>query len=76
MPIFEFVCKSCDSRFETLVRNTDELVNCACCGSEKLEKQFSSFSSQNGNTSASSDVENMPSSGGGGCYGGGCSCGH
>lgn len=74
MPIFEFVCKSCESKFETLVMNADEHVNCKCCGSENLEKQFSSFAAHN-STTGSPDTGSMPSTGGG-CCGGGCACGH
>ena len=75
MPIYEFVCKNCDSRFETLVMNSDEHPNCTCCGSEDLEKQYSSFASHNGKSSDTSDTGGMLSSGGG-CCGGGCACGH
>ena len=74
MPIFEFVCKSCENKFETLVMSADEHINCTCCGSEKLEKQFSNFASHNG-TTGSSDTGSIPSTGGG-CCGGGCACGH
>jgi len=40
MPIFEYVCKSCDHAFEALVRGSKTPV-CPECKSEDLEKQFS-----------------------------------
>ena len=42
MPIYEYVCMSCESHFEELVRN-DETPPCPDCGSEKAKKQFSVF---------------------------------
>ena len=42
MPIFEFVCKSCNSCFETLVRASTR-VECPSCKVTNLEKQLSVF---------------------------------
>ncbi len=42
MPIYEYVCMSCESHFEELVRN-DETPPCPDCGSKKAKKQFSVF---------------------------------
>ena len=75
MPIFEYICKSCENEFETLVMNSDEHINCSCCGSDKLEKLFSSFASHDGSDSLSADVSETPSMGGG-CCGSACGCGH
>lgn len=41
MPIFEFACKQCQSRFETLVLNPQETVHCPECASVELEKLIS-----------------------------------
>lgn len=43
MPIYEYLCRQCDNRFETLVRAA-EAVACPSCGGVKLEKQLSVFS--------------------------------
>jgi putative FmdB family regulatory protein len=45
MPIFEFVCKKCSKKFDVLFRSSTEKkkVQCKHCGSEKVEKQFSLF---------------------------------
>jgi len=40
MPIYEYVCKKCDKRFEVLVRASTK-VACPWCKSESLDKQVS-----------------------------------
>lgn len=40
MPLFDFVCKTCSSSFELLVRGSSAPV-CPECGSAELEKQVS-----------------------------------
>ena len=42
MPIYEYVCKQCDNRFEKLVR-ASTAVECPSCKGTSLEKQFSVF---------------------------------
>ncbi len=42
MPIYEYVCKQCDKRFEKLVRASTTL-ECPSCRSTSLEKQLSVF---------------------------------
>lgn len=45
MPIYEYTCKDCKSKFEKLVRSmSDESkVPCPQCGSKKTEKALSAF---------------------------------
>jgi len=45
MPIYEFRCKTCDSRFEEILRGADEAreVACPACGSAEVERLQSSF---------------------------------
>jgi putative FmdB family regulatory protein len=43
MPIFEYVCRKCEHKFEALVQNSNG-VECPSCQSRKLEKQLSVFS--------------------------------
>lgn len=40
MPIFDFVCKSCDNHFEALVRGSS-VPTCPKCQSIELERQLS-----------------------------------
>ena len=42
MPIFEYVCKECNHRFELLVRG-DVVPACPACKATGLDKQFSAF---------------------------------
>ncbi|MFL6216770.1 MAG: FmdB family zinc ribbon protein [Blastocatellia bacterium] len=42
MPIFEYVCKKCDHRFEAIVKASTQ-VECPSCASQRLEKQLSVF---------------------------------
>ena len=41
MPIYEYVCMSCESHFEELVGMSDPDPNCPDCGNQKVAKQFS-----------------------------------
>lgn len=63
MPIFEFRCKECGEKFETLVfASQSGPVKCEKCGSEETEKLMSTFAS--GSFSSSG---NSYSGSGGGC---------
>jgi putative FmdB family regulatory protein len=42
MPIYEYVCRECDSEFEELVQGGRQ-PRCPSCNSGELEKKFSSF---------------------------------
>lgn len=42
MPIFEYVCRSCDRRFEAIV-NRGATPTCPGCGGEDLARQLSTF---------------------------------
>ena len=69
MPIFEYTCRRCNHRFETIVLSNAEKINCPECSSVAVQKQLSVFSSP------SSAKESVPSSGGGcGCTPQTCGC--
>ncbi|HXE79449.1 MAG TPA: zinc ribbon domain-containing protein [Vicinamibacterales bacterium] len=42
MPIYEFECRTCERRFETLVRQA-ETPACPSCGGRDLERALSTF---------------------------------
>jgi putative FmdB family regulatory protein len=42
MPIFEYVCRECNHRFELLVQGST-VPNCPSCKATALDKQFSAF---------------------------------
>jgi putative FmdB family regulatory protein len=64
MPIFEYICKECDHRFETLVYGKEK-ASCPKCHTTKLAPQISVFAvSAKGASSSSSPA---PSGGCGSC---------
>jgi len=68
MPIYEFVCMSCEAHFEELVRGEME-VACPECGATKVARQLSTFAM----VASGGEPSTL---GGGGCCGGSCGCGH
>jgi putative FmdB family regulatory protein len=52
MPLFEFICKKCNKKFEMLVFSS-ESVECPKCKSSEIVKQFSSFASMTSSISRS-----------------------
>lgn len=54
MPIYEFVCNSCDSEFEAIVSSTDtSSVSCESCQGSDVKKVMSASSIKVGGASAS-----------------------
>jgi putative FmdB family regulatory protein len=45
VPIYEYTCKSCDTKFEKLIRSmsTDQTIQCPQCGSTKTARALSVF---------------------------------
>jgi putative FmdB family regulatory protein len=68
VPIYEYVCMSCESHFEELVGMSDPDPVCPDCGHVRVAKQLSAF--------VSHGTAGQPSFGAGGCCGGSCGCGH
>lgn len=63
MPIFEYLCEDCGSKFEKLVRRpgADEVL-CPSCGQNHLEQQFSSFAAHsNGRDTSEAGMPSCPS---------------
>ena len=55
MPIFEYRCAECDTRFEDLVLNGKAApVACKQCGGSSVERVFSTFSAQASSSNGSS----------------------
>ena len=72
MPLFEYICKKCNTKFEKIVFSIDkEKVQCPKCKSEDVQKQISLFSS-GGNSEGCSDVSCGSNKSGGCCCGGHC----
>ena len=62
MPIFEYKCEDCGSRFEKLVRRpgTDEVL-CPSCGTNHLEQQHSVFAAHSNGTQKDFSMPSCPS---------------
>ena len=68
MPIYEYVCMTCESHFEELVRNGED-PGCPDCGGGKVARQLSVFAAHGTSSQAGFGS-------GGGCCGGSCGCAH
>lgn len=66
MPLFEYRCKDCGERFETLVFSSsgDEGVECPKCHGTQTEKQISMFASSGARDAGGASASSCSSSGG------------
>jgi putative FmdB family regulatory protein len=60
MPIFEYKCDDCDTKFEKLVRRADEKVLCPQCGESHLTTQYSTFAARANGKSAEAAMPSCP----------------
>ena len=75
MPIYEYLCEECETRFEKIVINKQQEIACPKCSSKKANIQLSVFATANGGANGASSKSSTLSFGGGGsCCGGGCGC--
>lgn len=66
MPIYEYACEGCGTKFEKLVRRAGDDVECPSCQSHDLSQQWSTFAARaNGVAKESAPM-------GGGCPAGMC----
>jgi putative FmdB family regulatory protein len=72
MPIYEYACPGCGTRFERLVRRFGDAVSCPACDRADVEKQLSVFA-----VAASSPAPAFAGCGAGACSpsAGGCDAG-
>jgi len=64
MPIYEYKCQDCGTKFEKLVRRSEgaELV-CPSCGQKHLEQELSTFAAHSAAPSPASEAPMCPSGG-------------
>ncbi|HEY7336799.1 MAG TPA: zinc ribbon domain-containing protein [Bryobacteraceae bacterium] len=72
MPIFEYQCDDCGTKFEKLVRQVSANgVACPSCGESHLTQQYSTFAAHGRGADSDSggdfDMGDMPSCAGGMC---------
>ena len=64
MPIYEYKCQDCGTKFEKLVRQSDAAEpTCPSCGQKRLERELSTFAAHTGGSSSTSDAPMCPSGG-------------
>jgi len=73
MPIFEYSCDDCGTKFEKLLRRTTEAneVRCPSCGQEHLTTQYSTFAAH----AKTAGAQAQPDCGAGMCGSGPCQSG-
>lgn len=77
MPIYEYLCDDCRTRYEKIVRGNGDAIACPKCGSARNTLQFSVFSSPRdaGFSGASSSTASDSAAGSGcGCTPSSCGC--
>jgi putative FmdB family regulatory protein len=60
MPIFEYQCDDCGSKFEKLVRRAEDRVQCPQCGESHLTTQFSTFAARANGKSVEAAMPSCP----------------
>lgn len=61
MPIYEYRCQDCGTKFEKLVRRQEEGVVCPACGESHLRPELSTFAAHASGTSRSAEMPACPS---------------
>ena len=75
MPIYEYACDDCGTKFEKLVRRSADGVACPSCGQDHLTTQYSTFAARSGgSTSMGAEVADS-GCGAGMCGSGACGTG-
>ena len=65
MPIFEYRCEDCGTKFEKLVRRQADAAEVACpsCGEKRLKQEFSTFAAHADGGSKRHEAPMCPSGG-------------
>ena len=63
MPIYEYSCQDCGTKFEKLVRRTADVpgIECPSCGKQHLRQELSTFAAPANGGSKSADLPSCPS---------------
>jgi putative FmdB family regulatory protein len=78
MPMYEYGCQACDTRFDLLRRMDQDDADVACprCHSGRIRRRLSVFASHSRDAVGVSAAATAPvATTGGGCCGGSCGCG-
>ena len=63
MPIYEYLCGDCGTKFEKLVRRSSDAdsLECPSCGEKHLTQELSTFSAQVSGSGKSAEGPSCPS---------------
>ena len=77
MPIYEYACNDCGTKFESLrpIKEADRPIECKQCHSQETHRKMSTFFAQSGGHAISGTDSKSCSGCGGSCSCGG-NCGH
>lgn len=69
MPLYEFICRNCQEKFEKLCSAACEIssITCPKCGQQKAEKRFSMFATNSKSGSGSGNFRSSAPASGSGC---------
>ena len=68
MPIYEYICDDCGTKFEKLVRGNQSAIACPSCGESRLQTVLSTFAAHSSNGKArAAGASEFPSCAGGMC---------
>jgi putative FmdB family regulatory protein len=74
MPIYEYICERCKTRYERVVLSKNGTPECPECGSRKAVVQFSVFATHSGNGGKAAARETAAPASSCGCTARGCGC--
>ncbi len=65
MPIYEYKCEDCGTKFEKLVRRSTEAaeLECPSCGEKHLKQEFSTFAAHANGAPKAAEAPMCPSGG-------------
>ena len=65
MPIYEYRCQDCGTKFEKLVRRSDDASENACpsCGKNHLQQEYSTFAAHANGSPKAAERPSCPSGG-------------
>lgn len=77
MPLYEYYCPECRTKFDALrpMSKADEAIACKSCESERPTRMLSLFATFSRDASRTNS-QATPNNFGGGCCGGTCGCSH
>lgn len=78
MPLYEYYCAECRSKFEALrpMSKADTEIQCKSCESMRTSRVLSLFAAHTKSEGSSNFSPTFSGNTGGGCCGGHCGCGH